>query len=922
YGVLSFNATAREARFDQSGTDMRLRFAGSDTRITNHSNYAYNYGTKEPVEYIKVRPLDPAACRIVTVITFGNATIPHPAVDIQENATSIAITVNGTDRFLFHAASLQGFNEPLNLGSISFAGNFCGFRMNASNAVEWMVLDEATAAEYTGPGDQWVFDPQALVSGFINTSTGTFDPSGQGQGDPAPAEMSTPFNTSLLAGRPHPYLLFDDADLDNLRNKCNGSIPGPWQSWYADTGSGWFLHDAFKGRIESNQAWIDYAIHGLLGIDDILFDWAHEQFISRSTMLFPYLFTYDMIYNNMSVANRTVIEQKLVPKLLDLADAAQSDAEYSNNHRVVATVALGVGGLLFNNATWVQLAQDMNDFYLANCVRPNGPCYEGDVYGRYTFENAIKFYIALRRAGGYEYFTNPRFLKYLNYTATSVSPLGWTPVFEDCSVKSNLAAMASIAAYPANATSPSIARNLQWYVDFCGEPGYDFVYRIATYAAVTAPQRPVVGANGGFAYFDSGLALARSGWDHDSTYLVMSNKYYYQSHVHLDENSIEVYALGKKFLTNPGYPGYGDPGHDYTLSTEASNTALLNGQGQLNVISDGFSNVIQNQAIDYIVSPAHKAYKSPFRIAVNFGFLVLIGGIAASLAVAGAIAFHLHVKRRRNNEESRATVSEAKAGERMGSVSGVKTLFKFDAATLSGQDYRAKSMAVFPVVFLALISSPGIIYFMIRLADYTAFNIRYLEMNPNLVAALTALAPAVKVAVFVLVPLVNFLAIGMFMGIHTISLYLLARSNGIEGVSFAEARGITAKVWLLQSPVMAAGIAGNILFLTQRFLVALHHAQVDAYNSIRIGIFLEELLSDAMVYLLILGAASLAMHYLARMVLDKYAASTGYDARALRASYYIGLLVTMAIFMAVALVASMAMFGVFDSIAIENNPLQ
>nr|MDO8117555.1 heparinase II/III family protein [Candidatus Sigynarchaeota archaeon] len=108
-----------------------------------------------------------------------------------------------------------------------------------------------------------------------------------------------------------------------------------------------------------------------------------------------------------------------------------------------------------------------------------------------------------------------------------------------------------------------------------------------------------------------------------------------------DENSIEVYALGKKFITNPGYPHWRQPGHDYTISTEASNTALINGKGQLDVTSDGFSACIQNEWIDYLESPALKAYKNPFRLSSNFFLMVTVIAACASLAIAGlALAIH------------------------------------------------------------------------------------------------------------------------------------------------------------------------------------------------------------------------------------------------------------------------------------------
>jgi len=917
YGRLSFNASAGEATFDQNGTSMHMCFIGSPVAITNLTGKVYQYSINESVNYIKVRPLDAKACRLVTIITFGNATIANPPVVIDDLASRIGITVNGTDRFLFHPAIEQG-TGTIDDGNATISGNYCAYRVNASGSLQWLLFANTTKVMFKGTILQ---NSLMSSSGFYNATASQLDIAGHGQGAPAPVATSTQFNSTLLTGRSHPYLLFDDSDLTDLRKKCNGTEPGPWQAWYSDIGTGSVLNDAFMGRIKQNQAWIDEAVGLMLGIDNITsggttFDWAHVQFIERSTMLYPYLLAYDMVYNNVSITNRTTIEQKLMPKLYALADGLASGDLPSNNWRPVCSTALGIGGLLFNNATWVNLAQVANDYYLNNRVRPNGPCYEGDDYGGYALGNAIVFYLALKHIGGYNYFTNPRFLKFLNYTVSSVTPLGWTPMFDDCAAKTNLAATASIATCQVNITSPILAANLQWYYDFCNTPWGDEVIRITSYSAPVAPLIPVVGNNGGFSYFDSGLACFRSGWKSDSTYLVISNKYFQQSHVHLDENSIEVYALGKKFLTNPGYPGWHQPGHDYVISTEASNTALLNGQGQLDVTSDGFSASLQNSVVDYLVSPSIKAYASPFRLLANPAFLVEIIGIIISLGGAGAIILYLHVKQFAELRE------ESTVANRNASMNTFITLFKFDAMTLQHLDYRSKKVGIMPVFVLGLIASPGIIYFIEHLTDFTAFTINYINFAPSLVNMLESIAPDVKIAVYLLVPLACFLFIGLAMVFHALLLAMISRSDPGTRLDFKEARGIVGKAWMLQCVVMVLSIMGNIVFITPRFITGLHAAQIDTGNNISIGLLIENMLGDMVIYFLILGAISLTLQVLAIKVLDNRAKVFNKSRLGIKVSYYVGLLIIIAIFLAIALAAEILMFQVFNVIEIEHNPLQ
>ncbi|MEX2728430.1 MAG: heparinase II/III family protein [Candidatus Sigynarchaeum springense] len=922
YGALSFNATAGEAIFDQSGTSMRLRFAGTPVTITNHVGNVYNYHVHDAVEYIKVRPASTAARRLVTVMTFGNATVPHLPVSIKAiPGGHLAITVNGTDHFLFQAAD-QAAPHEVSDGNATISGNYCGYRLNATNDLQWFLFDDTTVARF---GASTVYSGQS-TSGFYNATSANLVQAGRGQGSPAPVVASTPFNVASLAARPHPYLLFDGSDLEALRAKCNGTTPGPWQAWYSSLWGESVLVNAFKGLINKDQALIDSAVQAMLDIDAVQpegLTWDTAQFISRSTTLYPYLIAYDMIYNNMSTANRTAIEQKLMPKLLALADAAASGAVPTNNHAVVGSVALGIGGLLFKNTTWIQLTQNANDAYLANRVRPNGPCYEGDIYGRYTFENAIKFYLALRHCGGYDYFTNPRFLAFLNYTVSSVTPLGYTPVFEDCGVNGSLGAMASIAAFPVNATNPVLASNLRWYFPFAlgSENSAADVYRLVAYEAPITPSQPVVGSNGGFAYFDSGLACFRSGWGRDSTYLVISNKYFPQSHVHLDENSIEVYALGKKFLTNPGYPHWGRPGHDYTISTEGSNTALINGQGQLDVTSDGFAAAIQNGAIDLIESPSRKAYKSPYFPFSNPTFMVVVIAAAACFFAAGTIVL-VNARRGHGTGGKKASQTAAEiehAGKSREARASLSGMFRFDAGTIEALDYQSRVISILQPFLLAMIFAPGMIYFILSLADYTLFNIHYINLSLSLVSMLDEIGPLVKILTIPLTILVSWLASELITTSHSLAFRAPASSAGL---TWAETRGVVGKAWMLQWPAVAASSAWVAFYLLPRFLAALHSAQVDSGNNITIGILIAGLLADTLPWLLAIAGGSMVLHVLALKVPGALARRAGSSEAGLKLSYMSSLLIVAGIFLVLAAAGMLAGFTVFSAISIEHNPLQ
>ncbi|MHA1792400.1 MAG: heparinase II/III domain-containing protein, partial [Promethearchaeota archaeon] len=772
YGNLSVNASGNEAYFTNDSVDMRLKFIGYDVSIENKTGFAYKTYPDRPgndvVEYIKVKPSVQGMSRLITLVTFSNSTISHPQVSVIDSGGQITLIVNGTDVFVFPRLDL--LHSSLNKGGIEVNGKFFGYRNDSVDGLEWVIYAGASKVSRDG---QVIYSGKS-ASAFYNVTNASLAFTGAGNGSPVDAEKSTAFDQALISNLVHPYLLYNKSELVEIKNKCKNI--DPWKTWYERLGSS-VIDKSFKGIIDGNVTLIDQAVQLMLDIDDRI-DWENEQFITRSTTLYPYLFAYDIIYNNISESNRTIIEQKFINKLVVLADAINSGGVPTNNHIVVASAALGIGGLLFKNSTWVQLTQDMNDFYLEKRIRPNGACYEGAIYGRYTYDQAVKFFLALKHVGGYDYFKNGRFLKYLNYTVSSMTPLGWTPVFEDCAIKSHLGGIASLSAYPVNSTNPELASNLKWYFVrvYNGELNGGSVYRIISYEAGINSSEPKLVGNQGYAYFDSGYSVIRTGWDKNATYLVISNKNYLQSHVHLDENSIEIYSMGKKFLTNPGYPHWRKPGHDYTISTEASNTLLINGDGQLNVVSDGFSGYIQNDNVDFLISPSLKAYQSPFNPMNNLAYVSILFTVVALLGLMGIVYLVVNAKKDSQGKIDRVVRKEINGtgngnGKLMDRKDRLKSFFFFNKETLAMDRHDSFKHSALSTLVLTGIQSIGVIYIINGLIDYVLYQIKYIEIDQDLRESLFEYGPLVKLVNLFVTPAMIFLVFSIFFLMIALTFY-------------------------------------------------------------------------------------------------------------------------------------------------------
>lgn len=117
-------------------------------------------------------------------------------------------------------------------------------------------------------------------------------------------------------------------------------------------------------------------------------------------------------------------------------------------------------------------------------------------------------------------------------------------------------------------------------------------------------------------YFpDAGQVLLRDRWTEDATYLVFDATNWGGSHCHLSRNSVQVHALGRSLLVDPGTLTYegSDPLSAHGKSTRVHNTLSLNGwnQGETN---PQITTVMHGEGFDYVTSEYEGAYWSgPYR---------------------------------------------------------------------------------------------------------------------------------------------------------------------------------------------------------------------------------------------------------------------------------------------------------------------
>lgn len=495
--------------------------------------------------------------------------------------------------------------------------------------------------------------------------------------DSFPDDTIWQFNSSKiieLEHLDHPYLLFNAIELESLKEKIFNS-KNPWNSSYSLYASDVETLVNTDINIWDEDQRIDpirklslkFAIQGgqnyLKKIKEILLDMGniennYTMDLKRSYAVQAYAIAYDIIYKNISASERVQIEDLLENHAQPLSNM---DLYPENNHCVVNAGGLGLAGLILKNNEFIDIATEAILTYLYEKNRPDGGSYEGQSYLAFAYLNSIEFMYALNRLNAYNFFNNSRFQNSLDFMAHCLNPLATTPLYEDATTSGYANEVLLISA--SQISNLHRAKEYQWLwehrknnTDLVGLNEYNYLlssfpnFRSIVCYDVNEKIEPIKPEYASDVYKDSNMAFLRSGYSTDSIFLSFTCKNYIQSHPHYDENSFELWAYGAWLAINPGYPGWGNEGHDYTISTEASNTLIINNKGQLNRMASGFKSAITSPYFDMIQADATRAYNSPGSMAESIQVYLLIILIFSFLGISTILILNAKISIRKRLE--------------------------------------------------------------------------------------------------------------------------------------------------------------------------------------------------------------------------------------------------------------------------------
>ena len=613
--------------------------------------------------------------------SFDNFTTNAEMLFLRQNNSEISSFILRNGRFLSHQNRTYLDSEQslsLNLGYQS--SNISGMLwINSPTIISLWVPKTPKKTVLNGENLTVFYNPATQILQFPVWGNGSllisFDPvkSWSPSSSPLNLEKTQPppmKDLPLKNFGSHPYLYFNETTLTTLRNRV--LTENPWQGWFSriETNAINHLADvistmganarfeptlnlAFTGVIRENLTYINKAKEFLQSMDQIT---DYDSHLSRGRACSHYSVAYDMIYQDLSVVERAEIAAKLGNHTLPLIE--KMPVVPRNNHIGIVASGIGLAGLVLDKSDWVTQAISGINGYFTTSFAAEGGNYEGYSYAGYFLESGLKFFYGLQNVGEKNYFADPKFLSFINNTINSLTPLASITLFEDSNtnpqnIEGLLWAAGSIYPY-----MPLLSNYSQWvyekrllndalsydgtYLNSFETSNYNgLVTRVCMYSMnITAVQPPLETI---IVWPDSGLAFFRSDWGQDALYLSITckNKSDFQYHAHYDENSFEIWAYGAWLATNPGYPGFGHGEYDWITSTEASNTILLNNEGQQQVNGEGFQEYFVSSEIDGVVASANSIYSSPGNFALNNYFLGVIIFIFTNLAVSAFIIIYL-----------------------------------------------------------------------------------------------------------------------------------------------------------------------------------------------------------------------------------------------------------------------------------------
>lgn len=433
----------------------------------------------------------------------------------------------------------------------------------------------------------------------------------------------------LPSDRVHPYLFVNANDIDLIRNKKeqypwakrafaflqagadkwlnrNISVPETGGGFYHDdddaayaitelhydladgardlalmyqfTGDEAYLEKSKEILLAYADSYLTYEIHdsdGRTGEQASAGGRATSQGINEARWVIPLAWAYDLIFNELSDAEKTVISDRL---LRPVADLLMSNNEGRHNHQTWYNSGVGVIGFVLDEKeyVWYALLKDDSSlgYQLEKSITADGMWYEGSMHYQFYVLRAIQPLMEATHQAGFNVYENPNYKALFDFVVTYADPTLRLPTINDGRV--------------VDLTDEDRASYFETAYNRFRDPLYVPILAESDRTSLNAllygvPElgESVIPTWATQNYSDSKLAVLRSGTGDDSLQAVLNYMGYQGGHSHADQLSLVLYGANMTFAPDAGSIKYRLPEQEgWFKQTLAHNTLVVDRASQ------------------------------------------------------------------------------------------------------------------------------------------------------------------------------------------------------------------------------------------------------------------------------------------------------------------------------------------------------
>ena len=302
---------------------------------------------------------------------------------------------------------------------------------------------------------------------------------------------------------------------------------------------------------------------------------ATVQGINEARWIIPLAWAYDLIYNEMSEAERTAIADGL---LRPAADLIMLNNEGRHNHQTWYNAGVGVVGFALGDKEyiWYALLKDDSSlgYQLDKSVTSDGMWYEGSMHYQLYVLRALLPLMEATHHAGFNVYENPQYKALFDFMVTYAGPSLTMPTINDGRV--------------VNLTDSDRATYYELAYRRLGDPTYVPILAQSARTDLNALLYGV-GELGDSAnpawqtehYRDSNLAVLRSGKEDGGIQATFNYMGYQGGHSHADQLALVLYGMGTPLAPDAGSIKYRLPEQEgYFKTTLAHNALVVDGSSQ------------------------------------------------------------------------------------------------------------------------------------------------------------------------------------------------------------------------------------------------------------------------------------------------------------------------------------------------------